>query len=308
MPGQNNQLTSAFGYDASRICFSKAIVGSIPNSVPKISYKRINISTRNGDGSVGDLILEGLEWFSFGVSENKEQGTEITNGYSMPICLYNKDGVSDYEKEWKQTFDNIVEACKDYLLKDDVKEEIGKFDLERSDLKKLNPLYFKKDEKGKVLDNVGPTLYAKLIQSKKHNRILTMLYDRNGNDVDAMSLIGKYCYVKPAIKIESIFIGSKISLQVKLYESEVNMLENTMKRLLRNVPSVVRDTNVLVSNSSACPMADDDENDEPEPTKGEGSLKGSDDEDENPSLMAPSAVEQKPKKIVKVVKKVVKKV
>jgi hypothetical protein len=299
MPGQNTQLTSAFEYDTSRICFSKAIVGSIPNSVPKISYKRINISTRNQDGSVGDLILEGLDWFSFGVSENKEQGTEITNGYSMPICLFNKDGVSDFEKEWKQTFDNIVEACKDYLLRDEVKEEIGKFDLERSDLKKLNPLYFKKDEKGKVLDNVGPTLYAKLIQSKKHNRILTMLYDRNGNDVDAMSLIGKYCYVKPAIKIESIFIGSKISLQIKLYESEVNILETSMKRLLRNVPPTnVRDSNVTVSNSS-CPMLDDDE--EKEETK-EGSLKGSDDEEAPAPLLA-----EKPKKLVKVVKKVVKK-
>ena len=35
------------------------------------------------------------------------------------------------------------------------------YDLESADLKKLNPLYYKK-EKGKVIDGSTPTLYPKL--------------------------------------------------------------------------------------------------------------------------------------------------
>ena len=43
----------------------------------------------------------------------------------------------------------------------------------------------------------------------------------------------KYCYVKAAIKIESIFIGNKVSLQIKLYEASVRFLDSGPKRLLR---------------------------------------------------------------------------
>jgi hypothetical protein len=39
--------------------------------------------------------------------------------------------------------------------------------------------------------------------------------DENGNDIDPLSLIGKHGFATAALKIESIFIGSKISLQVK---------------------------------------------------------------------------------------------
>ena len=44
--------------------------------------------------------------------------------------------------------------------------------------------------------------------------------------------MGKYCYTKAAVKIESIFIGSKISLQVKLYEAVIEPTAAGMRRLL----------------------------------------------------------------------------
>ena len=69
MPADNTQITPIEGYDVSRIVFSEPVSGAIPDSKPKIEFKRINISTRNEDGSVGELILPTSRLFSFGVSD-----------------------------------------------------------------------------------------------------------------------------------------------------------------------------------------------------------------------------------------------
>lgn len=227
---ENTQLTSASGYDTKRMLFSEVQNGSIPNSTPQINYKRINIQTRNEDGTTGDLIIPTSKLFSFGVSENTDPNTGKVNGYVMPLCLWNRDGASREEKEWSDTFDAISDRCADHLVEN--REEIEQYDLTKSDLKKFNPLYWKK-EKGKVVPGTGPTLYAKLIVSKKLNKILTMYFDFEGETIDPLTLLGKYCYTKSAVKIESIFIGNRISLQVKLYECEVKLMDNGMKRLLK---------------------------------------------------------------------------
>jgi hypothetical protein len=147
----------------------------------------------------------------------------------LSLCLYNRDGASESERGWVDTFNAIVENCKKHLIKN--KEEIEQYDLAMNDLKKFNPLYYKRVQ-GKVVEGSGPTLYAKLIASKKHNKILSMFFNRDGDSLDALSLLGKYCYVKAAIKIESIFVGNKLSFQVKLYEAEIEMIDTGMKSLL----------------------------------------------------------------------------
>ncbi len=57
MTTENTQITSAIGYDVKNIIFSEPVSGSIPDSKPKIEFKRINISTKNADGTTGELIL-----------------------------------------------------------------------------------------------------------------------------------------------------------------------------------------------------------------------------------------------------------
>lgn len=297
---ENTQLTTASGYDTKRMIFSEVQHGSIPNSIPAIIYKRIIIQTRNEDGTLGDLILPTSKLFSFGVSENTDPNTGKVNGYVMPLCLWNRDGASKEEKDWSDTFDAIVEKCKEHLVAN--REEIEQYDLAMSDLKKFNPLYWKK-EKGKVVPGTGPTLYAKLIVSKKLNKILTMYFDFNGDTVDPLTLLGKYCYAKSAVKIESIFIGNRISLQVKLYECEVKLMETGMKHLLRRPTAQTR---VLTAVSSK-PLEDDNKSEVKEEDDGfpsEGSVNDSDSEADE----APKPTKSPSKKVVKRrVKKVVRK-
>lgn len=311
---ENTQLTPVEGYDPKqRMIFSEPILGSVPDSKPKIEFKRINISSRNEDGSEGELIFPTERLFSFGVSENVSQETQKVTGYTFPLCLWSRDGPTPQEKQWTDTFDAVVENCVDFLLKK--KEDLDIFELQRSDLTKskggLNPLYWKKekvkDEKtGKMVlravPDMGPTLYTKLIYSKKNDKFLTQFFNASDDSeqLNALDLMGKYCYTNAAVKIESIFISGtgKISLQVKLYEAVVEPSKAGMKRLLARpkARSMVLEAKNNKSISSSV-MEENDNFSEDET----GSLVGS--ENETPVVEKKT---DKSKQVKRVVKKVAK--
>lgn len=284
MSFDNTQLTSAFGYDVKKMVFGKPKDGSIPNST--VVFKRIPIGTRNTDGSLGELVIPTNRVYSFGLSPNTNMQTGKTDGYTLSLCLFNRDSPSKEEKEWVDTFNNIVEHIKKYLV--DHRDEFGKYDLEMSDLKKLNPLYYKK-EKGVVVPGAGPVLYPKVLQNKKNDSIITPFCNENGDDIDPMSLLNKHCYATAAVKIESIFIGAKISLQVKVYEAQVKVFDNAPKRLLRKPQSseeVVMDDkpdeDYEKSSAASSSSVQDDDDD---------SVKGSDDDEPpKPVAAAPTKV------------------
>ena len=245
------QLTSVRGYiPKERMIFSEPISGEIPDNKPKIEFKRINISTRNEDGTEGELIIPTERLYSFGVSENICRETGEVTDYTFPLCLWSRDGATREEEIWIDTFNSIVDHCIDHLV--DNCEELDRFELERRDLTKskggLNPLYWK-TEKGRRIPDRGPTLYAKLIYYKKQDKFLTRFYNAQDEPVEARSLMGQHYHAKAAVKIESIFIGSRISLQVKLYEAIVEPTTTSMKRLLArpNVKSTTVKSKILNS-------------------------------------------------------------
>lgn len=241
----NTMLTSPNGYNTSRLVFSKPIkttLNSNPNA-PSIETTRVLIRTVNPDGTMGELILPTDELYSYGVSENISQETGNVSGHTMPLCLWSRDrdtgkaNPTESEKRWTDTFNSIVEAIKDHIIKN--REMFDKYSENTEDemkflLKKFNPLYWKKD-KGRIVEGTGPTLYPKLIETKKKEQgIMTKFYDFSANPIDnPLSLVKVPCKVRAAVKIESIFIGKDCSLQVKLYEADVNVIESqSSKRLL----------------------------------------------------------------------------
>jgi hypothetical protein len=270
------------------------------------------MSVKNPDGTRGDLILQtagdGESNFSFGVSENVNQGTGEVNGYVFPICIYDKEGPTMHQEAFVETFDAIVDACKAHLLENSA--EIEQFELSMNDLKKLNPLYWKKEKgtdptTGKpVLVTVkgsGPVLYAKLIVSRKDGKekILSQFYDADTDaEVNPLTLLGKYCTGSYAIKIESLFIGGngKISLQVKLVEACVKLLQAGGRRLLAR-PKVDSQVVVVQPTQSTLPLDQDAgvKNDDNDHSDDEGSLH---DEPHPPAESPPPS---------KVIRKVVKK-
>jgi hypothetical protein len=286
---ENTQLTPVEGYDPKqRMIFSEPILGSVPDSKPKIEFKRINISSRNEDGSEGELVFPTERLFSFGVSENVSQETQKVTGYTFPLCLWSRDGPTKQEKQWTDTFDAVVEHCIDFLLSK--KEELDMFELQRSDLTKskggLNPLYWKKEKVKdeatgrmvlRAVPDMGPTLYTKLIFSKKNDKFLTQFFNASDESehLNALDLMGKYCYTNAAVKIESIFISGtgKISLQVKLYEAVVEPSKTGMKRLLARPKAKSMVIEAKNNKTISSVMEDNDSDDE------NGSLVGSEDND-----------------------------
>lgn len=221
----NKQLSSVVNFDLNKIVFSEAKETSIPGSY------RITVGTQYPNGTVGPLIFSTDSVYSFGIQENKSLDKPIrTTGYSVPLCLWNQDGPTDYQKNFIDTLEKVSNHIKQYMLKPEVKKTVKKYDLVESDLRKFSPLWYKKED-GEVVAGKGPMIYPKLM-CDKNLAIYTVIADSNGRDLDPLTLIGTKGTVRACIKIESIFIGSKISLQVKVLELEVQDQGNPRQRLL----------------------------------------------------------------------------
>lgn len=285
MSFDNTQITSATGYNTTNIVYGKPRDGNIPGS--SVTFKRIQMGTRNPDGTLGELILSTTRLFSFGLSPSVNMTTGKTDGYTLAMCLTNMDAPTQEEKAFLDTFNKICDHAVDYILQH--RDDVGKYELEKADLKKFNPVYIKR-EKGKVVEGSSPMLYAKVLQNKKMQTITSLFYDKYGRDIDPMSLMNKQCYVKAAIKIEGIFIGSKVSLQVKLHEAEIELRESGVKRLLRpSAADAPLPPSVQALHVASQPESKEEENDE-DVEDDKGSLKGDDDNEE----VVPSPVERTP--------------
>jgi len=242
----HTQLTNFKDYDVNRLIFSNPEVGNIPGSVSKLTFKRIRIATKNLDGSIGDLVLATPpDLMCYGLQEQTDPATGVINGYQFPMVLWNRNNPTDEEKAFTTTIHNICDACKEHLVK--TRDTIEKYDLELNDLKKFNPLYYKM-EKGKLVEGKGPMLYIKTLTSKKDGtiKVHTVFTDSDTNEIiSPMDLMGKRCYVRGAIKIESIFIGTKISIQLKLFEAQVKVIDRAFKSLLSPGVTINRDDNKI---------------------------------------------------------------
>jgi hypothetical protein len=218
----NTQLTQVEGFDRSRIIFHEATKDAIPNTEPPVYYKRVILGVKNTDGTTGDLVFPTSRVFSFGVSQNTDPTSGKLNGYVLALCLWDKEGATAEEKALSDALEEVGEACKDYLIENKDDDSLELYDLERAQLKKLNPLHWKR-VKGKIVDGFGPTLYAKLISFKKKGdiNIISKFYNTDGEEVNPLEYEKTYSFVQAAVKIESIFIGNSITLQVKIYEAVI---------------------------------------------------------------------------------------
>lgn len=315
----HTQLTNFKNYDVNRLIFSNPEVGSIPGSASKLTFKRIRLATKNPDGTIGDLVLATPpDLMCYGLQEQTDPTTGVVNGYQFPLVLWNRNSPTEDEKDFTSTIHKICDACKEHLVK--TRETIEKYDLEMNDLKKFNPLYYKM-EKGKIVEGKGPMLYIKTLTSKKDGliKVHTIFTDGDTNElISPMDLMNKRCYVRGAIKFESIFIGTKISLQLKLFEAQVKVIDRAFKSLLN--PNIVINRDEKKPEPSSEEIVTDENTDTipssnpvftPEPQSGftetgslidEESSDEEEDEPETPKILPPKPEpkpEPKPAPVVK---------
>jgi len=262
---KSTQLIDPEVFDASRVVFDDPVAESIPGQ-PGTNY-RINLGYKNPDNTEGFLILGFDTCYCFGISENVDLNSKALNGYNAAISLYDINGATSKQQKTVEALQEIIQQCKKNILKDSTQEAMGKIDdddkILESDLRKINLIFWKK-ENGKPNPEMGGTIYPKLIWSKARtdtktnkqisSKMMTRFYneddvDEDGNpiEVNPLDYVGKRFQITPAIKIESIFIGAKISIQAKVYEAFVKETESGPKRLLVYKPQ--RSEDVIVVNT-----------------------------------------------------------
>ena len=286
-------ITDLDGYDVSNLVFDEPSSSEIPGNPPVTIY-RINVATKNPDGKEGNLVFAGGALKTYGIQEKHDQKSNELTGYSMSLMLFDDDGRSEQHVAIQNFIDRIVEKCKDFLLKS--KKAIKRGDMERSDLKKISPIGFLKDKetseslKDKPILSTG-IMYTKPRQDKEGNliegKIKTIFYEDNEEDnsnpreLVALELLGKRGIVKPAIRIENIFIGPAIKVQVKIVETFIQTEERQPKQnrlLSKLIASVSGNMSGSRSTAIASPSAVDEFAEDPAPSS---ELKDSDNEDED---------------------------
>ncbi len=244
---QTTKLTDVNTYNPEKsMVFSKLKVGQIPNQ--KIPTKRIMISSINDDGTVGELCIRTPylpkvkgkpyqpECFSTGLKmDTKYDNKDDSAGYTLPIHLSNQDGsLSETQKQFLNCFNAITDNVKKFLMKEETRQEVGaKFKFSDGDLAKIDTIWYKCDDNGNRVDGAIPILYGKVYNKKPklgkdtwgEKQIAACFFDVDkGVEIDPLSLLDKHCNVSAVIKFESIFFGSKISLQVKVVDVQVKTL------------------------------------------------------------------------------------
>ena len=203
------QITSYESLTPDKIIFKEAKEYKVKDS--KIKYRRIPIETVYPNGKKGALVIESPFLFSFGVNEKKNQETNKLVGYSIPVCLWEKDGSPiTPEKQFYEILCKTTDVCRKYR-----EEEYGA-DFASS---MSEPLYYKQveytDKKGKEKTkrdpSAAPVLYAKLIFSEKTKKILSLFRAKGKQKVNPFNYLNQYCHVKMALIIEGIFISKTVT-------------------------------------------------------------------------------------------------
>ena len=238
------ELIDLTQYDLSQLHFDTPVELEIQQGNKTIKYYKIPIGSRN-KGGVGEFIFELPEFcHSFGVDEFQNDKNQPTN-HSVSLSLIDLMSTveqQEHQRHVVQQFGVLIEKIKDHLLS--VRKDVKKPQLDRSDLKKLNPMYQSIDEDGNVKGD-GWFFSPKLMEQKKYSKedpsdfkiqIHTKFYTEEEKDepveVSPLEFLGKKHFkFRGSIKIDNIYIGSKISLQCKIYDGVIRTVQNERKRM-----------------------------------------------------------------------------
>jgi hypothetical protein len=208
-------LTPFQEFNTDQIYFSDPYT-IYPHDESYAAYHKIYIQFGDNPQRLEDLILNTPpHLMSFGIQEKKDRNTSDITGYQIPIILWNKKGASEDEKQFTKTLQSIVEKCQSHI-----------HDNYDADPSKLSILSWRNQENGEEY----PVVYVKLITNRKTNRIMTLFINEDTNEeIDPMELINKRCLLTAAIKIENMYVGENVSLQIKLYEVLVKFIDKKKK-------------------------------------------------------------------------------
>lgn len=248
-------ISDPLTYDVNNMIFEKPKEqSSKAQNGSTVTFHRVNVKTRNPDGkSVGDLILRFDRSMCLQLSD--KFGVEQM---SMLLLLWDSQvGPTPRQRKTEETLNSIIEKCREWFADLENRKLVKKPGIKPAELFKNGLARRKEDENGNINPDDAPMMAIRLIQTKDRTdkngnfvpaKVLSGFYsedkrDANGNQLELSykDLIGKRFYATVAVKIEDIFIGKDISIQCKLVEAVVKLLDDGPKRLLADVFSAEDD-------------------------------------------------------------------
>lgn len=200
------------------------------------------------------LVFSSEEVFTFGVSQN----TLDTNStsYQISLCLYDRETPKDEEIKWAAKYEELATVCREYLKKTEFKKLKGHIDT-------MKGLSWKGSEVG---DADGPKLYPKIMFNQKKEEFITVFIDETDDIIeDPNTILDKRGKVKVALRFESIFIGSKVALQVKVNDVLIsNWIEAFKPKALivRKIkPSINKKNNIRSKSPAKSEEEEEEESD-----------------------------------------------
>jgi hypothetical protein len=211
------------------------------------------------------LVFSSEEVFSFGVSRNTLDTNSIS--YQISLCLYDRENPKDEEIKWSAKYEEMAAVCRHYLKTSEFKKLKGLIDT-------MKGLSWKSNEIG---DADGPKLYPKVMFNQKKEEFITVFMDETDEIIeDPKTILDKRGRIKVALRFESIFVGSKVALQVRVNDVLISKwIEAYKPRALivrRNGPSGSAIKNIKASDKSEeesdlNSSSSEDEEEEVKPTK-----------------------------------------
>ena len=257
---RHTELISLDSYDLSNVHFDAPQEVEIQQGNKSIKYYKINVGNKTKHG-VGEFVFNiPYMCHSFGVEEFQNEQGKVTN-HSVSLSMLDMNAPTEEQTELVKKFGALMDKIKDHLLT--VKKEIKKPTLDKNDLKALNPMKQALDEDGNPKGNAW-YFSPKLMERKMYNKddpsdvqtkmetqfFLEGQFDAKGNplEISPLEFTGKKHFkFRGAIKIDNIYIGSKISIQCKVYDGVVEQVSKERKRLTQLGPS----TGAAVSSASS---------------------------------------------------------
>ena len=221
------QALLANEFDVNNVIFSKKT--DHKSKKDGISYSKFNITYKNKNGTVGELVFQFDEVYSFGAQLNKFDN----KSWIMSFSMLNSDNPTEYQRQTLDALDKLSKVIAAHVVS--LRQYPGK---NVDQVLKSFVTYSKAD-----VDLKSPILKSKLMYRASAVEdadpyavnIDTVFTDmRTGKDyVDFMSQVkDKRCYACPFVKIEGVtMLAKEYHLTVKLYNCPIRLISDKVKRL-----------------------------------------------------------------------------
>ncbi|NP_078713.1 early iridovirus protein [Lymphocystis disease virus 1] len=186
---------------------SKNIIFDKPKT-NKYNGHRISLKYKQDETNTTKCYFRTPILASWGIQSYDKTDEDSPINYSFPLVLYNIDnGPTAKEQAFIDILQEILNKSKQHLKHKSVKEIINKRQLD-SLVDDMSILYETSPK--------APTIYPKIIYNNKTKQFVTLFYRRcAGKDRRIDPLHGR-CRVIADIILESIYIGTTVSIQLKI--------------------------------------------------------------------------------------------